>query len=861
MKLLALDSNSILNRAFYGIKLLSTKNGEYTNAIYGYLNILLSLINEVQPDAIACTFDLRAPTFRHKMFEGYKGQRKGMPEELVSQMPIIKEILKGMGYKILEVEGYEADDILGTLAKICCETGNECVIATGDRDSLQLVNDCVKVRLATTKAGKAESIMYDSAAVFEKYGVLPKELIEVKALMGDTSDNIPGVAGIGEKTAIGLISKYHSLDSVYENIDDDSIKKGVREKLVNDKDNAYLSRKLGEIYCEVPLELTIDSLIPEECDKQSVYAILSRLEMSGMIKKLSLDNIVPTTVPQNEVCEKISIEYIKIDDINKLDFPQNNDLFLNIKFDDINAIIEATILSENSCYDINMENVDEISLIKKLSLVSKNTICHSAKPIYRIALKNKIPFEVFKFDTEIAAYILDASAKGYSTDCLFEEYNCRDEITIDSSIALGLVKLRSLYTKMYKLLESQQELQLLNEIEMPLTYVLASMESYGFEIDKDGLQQFGEEIELTIDSLVKDIYETAGVEFNINSPKQMAEVLFEKLQLPTKKKTKSGYSTSADILEDLVDKHPIVSMILEYRKLAKIKSTYIDGFLKLIDETGHIHTSFQQTETRTGRISSTEPNMQNIPVRTKLGANLRKYFKAGEGMVLVDADYSQIELRILAHMANDENMREAFINGEDIHLNTAAQVFDLPPLFVTDVMRSRAKAVNFGIVYGIGAFSLSKDIGVTVSEADKYIKNYLHTYSGVKDFMSSTIEFGKENGYVATLYGRRRYIPELKASNKFTKAFGERVAMNMPIQGTAADIIKLAMVKVFKSLENANLDAKLILQIHDELIVECPIENAEKVKAILKAEMESAVSLSIPIIADANIGKTWYEAK
>lgn len=865
MKLLALDSNSIMNRAFYGIKALSTKNGEFTNAIYGYLNILLSIINEVNPDAIACTFDLKAPTFRHIMYEGYKAQRKGMPEELASQMPIIKEILTDMGYKILELEGYEADDILGTLAKMCTESNDDCVIATGDRDSLQLVSDKVNVRLASTKAGKAESLLYDTNAVFEKYGVYPKELIDVKALMGDTSDNIPGVAGIGEKTATGLIAKFHSLDNVYENIDDPFIKKSVKEKLINDKEKAYLSRKLGEINQNVPIEITLDDLIPKQMNKEKVYAILKRLEMNSMIKKLALDNITlnPAMAVDSENKAENSpiakkIEFYQIENLNNISINHDEKLFINLIFDN-DIAKEFCFLNGNNAYSLAIGENSTAKIFEFLAKHSENIVCHSAKPIYKYAIKNNINFEIICFDTEIASYILEPSSSSYIFENLIEEYNCK---SLDENETVAkLQSLENLYLKQLDLIKSQNEFELLTEIEQPLTYVLASMEYYGFEIDKEGLSKFGSEIETSLNEITKRIYELAETEFNINSPKQMGEVLFEKLNLPAKKKTKSGYSTDVTVLEELEDKHPIIPQILEYRKLAKIKSTYVEGFLKLIDDEGRIHTSFQQTETRTGRISSTEPNMQNIPVRTELGANLRKYFTATDGMVLVDADYSQIELRVLAHMADDTNMRDAFISGEDIHLNTASQVFNLPPLFVTPIMRSRAKAVNFGIVYGIGAFSLAKDIGVTVSEADKYIKNYLHTYSGVKEFMSNSIEFAKENGYATTLYGRRRYIPELKASNRFTKAFGERVAMNMPIQGTAADIIKLAMVKVFNRLKNSNLNARLILQIHDELIVECPKENAEICKKILTEEMQSAVKLSVPLIADANIGNSWFEAK
>ncbi len=858
MKILAIDGNSIMNRAFYGIKLLSTKNGEYTNAIFGYMNILLSLLEETKPDSVICAFDLKSPTFRHKMYEDYKAGRKGMPDELALQMPVMKEILTCMGYKIVEVEGYEADDILGTVAKISSENGNSCVIATGDRDSLQLIDKNVNVRLATTKMGKSEHQIYDDEAVFEKYGVYPKDLITVKALMGDSSDNIPGVKGIGEKTAVALVAKFKTLDNLYANIDDKDIKKGVREKLLADKDNAYLSEKLGTIFCDVPMDKDLSHYTPENQDYKRLYEILSRLEMHSLIKRLNLkENIAENNLSQavNEQ-ENFDISLTELDTVNKLNLKNNKEIFLHLIWDK-NILKYADIMQENKIYSLSVAN--EKDFFEYISPYNEKIIVHGAKPLYKKYFEYNIDFKICLFDTEIAAYILNSSSSDYPEENVFSEYGC--SAVLDNPVKSYAANLQKLKNILNIKLENENSLPLMYDIEMPLTKVLASMEYIGVKIDKKGLLDYGEELKLKITSLESEIYDLAGEEFNINSPKQLGVILFEKLDLPHKKKTKTGYSTGAEILEELVDKHPIIVKVLEYRKLAKLNSTYVDSFLKLADKNDRIHSNFKQTETKTGRISSTEPNMQNIPVRTEEGAVLRKFFISEDKTTLVDADYSQIELRVLAHMANDKNMMKSFINGDDIHLNTAAQVFDMPPIFVTPLMRTRAKAVNFGIIYGMGAFSLSKDIDVSVAEADKYIKNYLATYSGVKDFMDKQKSFASEKGYVSTVYGRRRYIPELKSSNRNIKNFGERAAMNMPIQGTAADIIKIAMVKVYDALEKSNLGAKLILQIHDELIVECPEENARAVKELLKTEMENAVKLNVPLIADANIGKTWFDAK
>ncbi len=853
MKLLALDSNSILNRAFYGIKLLTTKNGEYTNAVYGFINILLKLLDETKPDAVACAFDLKAPTFRHKMYDGYKAQRKGMPEELAAQLPLIKELLHCLGYKVVSLEGYEADDILGTLSKRCRDAGDECVIATGDRDSLQLVGDGVTVLLATTKMGRSETIVYDEGVIFEKYGVSPKALIEVKALMGDSSDNIPGVAGVGEKTALALVSKFNTLEGIYLNIEDASIKKGVREKLIADKDMAYLSRELATINCDMPLSGELSEYLIGECDKSEAAKLLQRLEMYSIIKKLGMDNIEIAPLKQKEAKESITIIKKEYDERVSLD---SDLLFLYINSDSKEMPTDFELLCGDVIYtssDTELENYLPVIMKQSNKIVTNNS-----KPLYKFLIKKGIEPQKVLFDTSVAGYLLSASSNDYTPKRLFDEYG--GELLYKCEDAT-VIYLQAIYETLNEQLHKTGMDNLFFEIEMPLTIVLSDMEHYGFELDIKGIKEYGAEIDKKIINLTQKIYEYSEGEFNINSPKQLGDVLFEKLELPHGKKTKTGYSTNADVLENLRKKHPIIDNILEYRSLAKLKSTYVEGLLKVVDESGRIHTNFKQTETRTGRISSTEPNMQNIPVRTELGAMLRKFFKASEGNLLVDADYSQIELRVLSSMSEDENMCQAFVDGEDIHTKTAAEVFDMPPLFITSEMRGRAKAVNFGIVYGIGAFSLSKDIGVTVAEADKYIKGYLRTYEGVKRYMDETVKQGTELGYVSTVYGRRRYLPELKASNKIQKAFGERVAMNMPIQGTAADIIKIAMIKVYNRLLEEKLKAKLILQIHDELIIECPESEAEKVRQLVEYEMQNAVKLKVPLIAEGKIGANWFEAK
>ncbi|MBQ6708613.1 MAG: DNA polymerase I [Clostridia bacterium] len=832
MKLLAIDGNSIINRAFYGIKLLSTKSGQFTNGIQGFMNIMTKLRAQIKPDAVAVAFDLRAPTFRHKMYDGYKAGRKGMPPELASQMPILKELLKHLGIKIVEIEGYEADDILGTLSKAC--VGDDfCFIATGDRDSLQLVGDNTKVCLATTR----ETIIYDTDKIMEEYGVTPSGLIEIKALQGDSSDNIPGVAGIGKKTAGDLIQQFKTIDYIYENLDEIEIKNSVREKLRADKEKAYLSHKLGTIDRDIPIDTSLESYIVSEPDSEA-FRILAELEMFSMIEKLGIERTSEDVT--DEVKESVEIK----ENVNLKDL-ENKQIF---------------IIPDTDCGYIAWDNfvakIDE-DLTEEILSSELEKVTADIKAIYEkypdLEIGNVI------FDTALAGYILNPSANSYEISRLAQEYainipECDDEY-------IRIVSLAKSYEILSKKIEENNQTELLKEIEMPLAQVLADMEETGFLVDRFGIEEFSEDLDTKIKSLTQEIYNQVGYEFNINSPKQLGEALFEKLGLPAKKKTKSGYSTNAEVLEALVEEHPVIEKILSYRTLAKLKSTYCDGLLKVITPDGRIHSTLNQTETRTGRISSTEPNLQNIPVRSEIGREMRKFFIAKPGYVLVDADYSQIELRVLADIADDENMINAFNNGDDIHSITASQVFNMPLELVTPLMRSRAKAVNFGIVYGIGAFSLGKDIGVSRAEADKYIKGYLTHYSGVDKYMKDVVEKAKDDGFVSTVFNRRRYLPELTASNGMLRSFGERVARNMPIQGTAADIIKIAMVKVWKRLKDENLDAQLIMQVHDELIVEASEDIAQTVKQIVKEEMENACKMKVSLLADVSMGKSWYDAK
>ena len=863
MKLLVIDGNSIINRAFYGIKLLTTKDGQFTNGIYGFMNILLKLRQECEPDAVAVAFDLKAPTFRHKKYGEYKAGRKGMPDELRSQMPILKKLLTYLGYTIVEKEGYEADDILGTLS-VQCKGDDKCFLATGDRDSLQLISDNTTVLLAATKMGKAVTTAYDKALLMEEYGVEPKGMIEIKALMGDSSDNIPGVAGIGKKTAGDLIQSYGSIDYIYDHLDELDIKKGVYDKLRAGKDSAFLSRTLGTICLDAPIDTDLDNYTIKPCDVPAAIKLLVSLEMFGIIEKLGLtaDAVVSALPEKEEAC----FEFIEQRDLPLLlgelkkagkayflsDFEK--DELYGLCF----AIADKIHYVPSNCFDFE-------DFFKAFCEGEWEKHTADVKQLYKYALKKGYDIKNVKTDTSILGYILNPSANSYELKRLCEEYavpmsqveceDCYKEIAMECSAVERLSSVLSEH------IEENRQQELLYNIELPLAEVLASMENEGFLVDRQGIEKFGEEMSRKVNELTEKIYLEAGFEFNINSPKQLGVALFEKMGIPCKKKTKSGYSTNADVLEELAEEYPIVKDVLEYRTLAKLKSTYCEGLLKVISSDGRIRSTLNQTETRTGRISSTEPNLQNIPVRSEIGREMRKFFVAKPGCVLVDADYSQIELRVLAHLSDDETMIKGFNDNEDIHRITASQVFNMPLHMVTPLMRSRAKAVNFGIVYGIGAFSLAKDIGVTRKEADAYIKGYLHHYAGVRGYLSEVVDKSREDGYCSTMFGRRRYLPELTASNKMLQAFGERVAKNMPVQGTAADIIKIAMVKVYNRLKEEKLNAKLIMQVHDELIIECAEDIRDKVSAIVKEEMENACQMKVKLTADVSIGRNWYDAK
>lgn len=853
MKLLVLDGNSIINRAFYGIKLLTTKDGRYTNAIYGFMNIFYKLCDELHPDSVAFAFDLKAPTFRHKMYDEYKAGRKPMPPELAEQMPVLKDLLRALGYKIVTKEGYEADDILGTLA-FSCKEGDECYIATGDRDSLQLVGDNVKVLLASTKMGRHETNIYDVKRIKDDYGVTPHQLIDIKALMGDSSDNIPGVSGVGQKTAQSLISELGSIQNIYDNIDTIDIRETLRNKLKNDKDSAFMSYKLGEICKSVPIETDYSFYVPDEGDKGEALSILRSLEMYKLIDKIGLNTVTYDAKPENTTVK----EYKRVNSLNAFLLKANKLYFVySVKDGRFESL--AACNGDDIC-EVNTENDSEVEAFINI-LEDENTekYTFNIKPLYAYAFSHGFEIKNVKMDLMLAAYLLNPSAKDYDIEKLAAEYNVYYEA--DGGFSALSETVYPLTVKLSALLEERDQTELLSNIELPLAEVLASMEKIGVKVDKSGIEAFGDMLGERIKGLQSRIYELAGEEFNINSPKQLGEILFVKLAIPTKKKTKSGFSTNAEVLEKLADEYEIVKFILEYRTYTKLKSTYCDGLLKEIAADGRIHSTFNQTETRTGRISSTEPNLQNIPVRTELGREMRKFFIADDGKVLVDADYSQIELRVLSDIADDKAMIDAFNNGDDIHAITASQVFKMPLQMVTPLMRSRAKAVNFGIVYGIGAFSLAKDIGVSRAEADRYIKDYLHHYSGVDRYMNEVVEEAKKNGYVKTLFGRRRYLPELSSSNGMLRAFGERVARNMPIQGTAADIIKIAMIRVYTRLKEENLNARLILQIHDELIVEAPENEKTKAELIVKEEMENACKMKVLLKSDAHSGESWYDAK
>ena len=864
-KLLILDSNSILNRAFYGVRYLSAKDGTPTNAIYGFLNILLKLIKEQEPDYICAAFDVKAPTFRHKQYEGYKAQRKPMLEGLAAQMPLAKDVLRAMGVTILEKEGYEADDIIGTVARLCEESEISCFIATGDKDDLQLASDKTKVILTVTKSGYNETIIYDDKAVKEKYRVTPTEFIDVKALMGDPSDNIPGVKGVGEKTAMSLIEKHHSIEYIYENIDGIGLKGAMLQKMKDGRKMAFMSKELATINRNTPIEFNAEECVFDGFENNGeLYEILKRLELNSIIKKLDLSG--GDNVKENEDIFK-DFSY-QVGDKNMI---SGDKVTVVLDFDGDN-ISSAAVGAGNNAVVLNEQ--DDIKELLEDDSIAK--VMFDVKEAI-VKLNGRIDIKNISDDTAIAAYLVDPAKNEYTIEKLASEYfgtviekpevkqlSLLDDVETDRSeylakcaVALGVLNERI----GDKIKENGQE-KLYQEVELPLVTVLAHLEINGFLVDDNQLKEFADKLGEKIDALTNEIYMLAGEEFNINSPKQLGVILFEKLELKPVKKTKTGYATNADVLEKLRDKHPIVNFIMEYRQLAKLKSTYCDGLTAVVNPNTHrIHSVFTQTVTVTGRLSSTEPNLQNIPTRTELGREIRKMFVAKEGYVLVDADYSQIELRVLAHIANDETMINAFRNNEDIHAVTASQVLGIPLEDVTKEQRSSAKAVNFGIVYGIGEFSLAQDLHISVKEAKAYIESYLEKYHGVRNYMESIKEQAKKDGYVKTMLNRIRYIPELKSPNYNIRQFGERVALNTPIQGTAADIIKLAMVRVDNRLINEGLKSKLILQVHDELIVEAHKDEVDKVKQILSEEMQGAMELNVPLKVDMSTGHSWYDAK
>ena len=883
MKLMAIDGNSIVNRAFYGVSQnLSTRDGLPTNAIFGFLNILLKLLEEEKPDALAVTFDLKAPTFRHQAYEGYKAQRKGMPDELAAQMPVLKQVLDAMNIRRYELEGWEADDLLGTMSAVAGADGWDTVVVTGDKDSLQLIDEHVTVKLVSTRMGQTTTKDMTPEAFRAQYGFDPIHMIDLKALMGDTSDNIPGVKGIGEKTAMALMAQYPSIDELYAHLDGLDAKPAVLKKLEEGRDSARMSYDLATIHRDAPMGFRPEDTLRRPFNDSALYDLLLRLEFAKLIDKLGLSG--HGAVEQKEdaftgTCESEIVETReRVDELLRAFRSRDHVSFLALP--ELKGVCvewggeregRAAVFLEDKLADYN-------GFLRGFFSPDIRKVTHDCKPLMGRLLEEGLGLEGFVFDTAIGAYLLSPTDGSYELDKLAVSY-FNVEVPkaklyqapgafapmADLSQPLGAwMSHTALVEALYA--EQRQKLAELDleraccEIDLPLCAVLARMERAGFLVDGKALARFGEMLKQGIDQEEQIIYTLAGERFNILSPKQLGHILFDRLGLPPVKKTKTGYSTSAEVLEKLAPHHEIVAHILEYRQLTKLNSTYVEGLGKVIAPDGRVHTCFQNTVTATGRLSSTEPNLQNIPVRTPLGAEMRTMFVAPAGRLLVDADYSQIELRLLAHISGDQALIAAFNSGEDIHTATAAQVFGVDRDQVTPDMRRAAKAVNFGIVYGISPFSLSQDIHVTVAQAKAYMDKYFAHYAGVRAYMDRVVEQGRADGYVSTLYGRRRWLPELKSSNFNTRAFGERVALNMPIQGSAADIIKLAMLRVDAALRDAGLAARLVLQVHDELIVECPEEEAEQVKELLKTEMESVAQLSVPLIADAKAGRTWAEA-
>ena len=902
-KLVLIDGNSILNRAFYGImgsKMLTTKDGKYTNAVYGFLAILFKVLDDIKPDYIAVAFDLKAPTTRHKLYEGYKANRKGMPNELAEQMPIVKEILTDMNITIIEKETYEADDILGTLSKKAEKKDIEVVIVSGDRDTFQLASNKVTIRIPHTKLGKTEVDYFDETAIIDKYGIKPKQLIEVKGLMGDTSDNIPGVSGIGEKTALELIKTYKTIDNLYKAIDEgkDNLKPKAKEKLINDRDMAFLSKTLGTINRDVPLENKIEDLKIKEWNKEKVTQKFKELNFNRFMERFNLkEEISEESIDLNKdlfETEILNLKNSKLDKVLEKIRREGKIVFsvLTEKSEDTEKIIPKKIKQiKNKVYSIEVSNEKEFT--EKFREILENSkiqkFGHDLAEDYVIFKQLGITTEAIFYDVKIAAYDINPTDK-YTIENLsveyfnlyIDEYLEKRGITKEKNKQIDLFTgieedennydaikndlysycISKIYDVTSKKLEEENLLDLFNNIEMPLVQVLGEMQFNGMPIDKDELVAFGNKLKEQIESLKQEIYKSVGEEFNINSTQQLGKILFEKLKLPVYKKTKTGYSTDSDILEKLLQEHPVIEKLLEYRSLVKLNSTYVEGLIPYINpKTQRIHSYFHQTITATGRISSTEPNLQNIPTRFEQGKQIRKAFNTKEKNIFIDADYSQIELRVLAHISKDEHMTDAFKNNEDIHKQAASKVLGIPVEKVTKEQRGEAKAVNFGIVYGISDYGLAQQLGITNKKAKEYIKQYLEKYNGVKSFMDNIVEQAKEEGYVETLFHRRRYIPELKSNNYMIRQFGSRAAMNTPIQGTAADIMKIAMINVFKKLQEEKLDAKLVLQIHDELIIECNENIKQKVKEILQDCMENAAKLSVPLKVETSEANSWYDVK
>jgi len=851
MRLLVIDGNSIANRAFYGIKLLTTKDGRYTNAIFGFLNIMNSLLRECEPDEVAVAFDLKHPTFRHEMYDGYKGTRHAMPDELAQQMPILKELLTDLGYRQVSAKGWEADDILGTLAAACEARRDDCFLATGDRDSLQLVSETTTVLLATSAMGRSKTETMDLDAIHEKYGIEPKQLIEVKSLMGDTSDNIPGVKGIGEKTAMTLVKNFGTLDNVYDHLDSPIIKPRQRENLLACREDAYLSHTLGTIRTDAPIDTAEGAYKVTEGNKPAAVRLMQELEIQTLITRFGLDGIVPERDPDTLPEVDAAIASLPAE-------PSGHYLVAARP-----AVLgkKSVIVQPEAWYAVQDTTVYPLSEEELVSLLDDPKVTldvFDSAPLYARAMAAGSWGSSIVWDGKLAAYLLDASASHYLLTTLATSYHARSAFSCEEYPDAGF--LADLFARMKAEITENGEDELYNNIEFPLAQVLADMTRTGILVDREGIETFGGQLRQELDQVLTRIEMEAGTsDFNPNSPKQLGTLLFDTMGLPHGKKTKNGWSTDAETLEKLRD-IPLVEDILQYRACQKLNSTYVEGLLKVIGEDGRIHTRFNQTEARTGRLSSDNPNLQNIPIRTEMGSKLRAYFVAKPGCVLVDADYSQIELRILAHVTGDAHMQEAFLSGADIHRSTAAKIYNIRPEDVTPRLRSSAKAINFGIMYGKGAYSLSKDIGVSVKEAEAFLQTYLATFPNIDGYMEKTIADARQCGYVSTLFGRRRALPELNSNNHNIRASGERMARNTPIQGTAADVIKLAMVRVWRRLRDEKMESRLILTVHDELIVEAPGAEAEKAAQILREEMEGCVHYAVPLSTDVHTGKNWLEA-